>query len=78
MSCVKVRRHQEADVFDFGEKLKEARIADGRSVQTLSTSAGISIGYWYQLEREDRGWISIEILESIEKVLGVSFGVKFD
>ncbi len=76
-SIVKVRRYQEIDVTDFGERLKQARIEDGRSVQVLATLAGISVGYWYQLEKEDREWISESVLRAIESVLNINFGVKF-
>ena len=75
---MKVRRYQEIDVTDFGERLKQARIEDGRSVQVLATLAGISVGYWYQLEKEDREWISEEVLRSIESVLDLNFGALFD
>lgn len=75
---VKVRRYQEIEVPNFGERLKKARIEDGRSVQVLATFAGISVGYWYQLEKEDREWISEEVLRSIESVLSLSFNAQFD
>ncbi len=75
---VKVRRYQETEVPDFGERLKKTRIGDGRSVQVLATLAGISVGYWYQLEKEDREWISEEVLRSIESVLNIKFGAQFD
>ncbi len=74
---VKIRRYQEAEVVNFGKRLKEARMADGRSVQVLATMAGISLGYWYQLEKEDREWISEEVLRSIESVLNLDFGAQF-
>jgi len=75
---VKVRRYQEIEVPDFGERLKKARIEDGRSVQVLATLAGISVGYWYQLEKEDREWISEDVLRAIESVLELDFGAQFD
>jgi len=78
ISPVKVRRYQELDVPDFGERLKKARVEDGRSVQVLATLAGISVGYWYQLEKEDREWISEEVLRAIESVLNIKFGAQFD
>ena len=77
-SIVKVRRYQEREIIGFGDKLKQARIADGRSAQVLATLANISLGYWYQLEKEDREWISEEVLRSIESVLNIDFGVTFD
>ncbi len=75
---VKVRRYQETEVPNFGERLKKARIDDGRSVQVLATFAGISVGYWYQLEKEDREWISEEVLRAIESVLSLSFDAQFE
>lgn len=75
---VKVRRYQESEISDFGEKLKAARVSDGRSVQVLATLAGISTGYWYQLENEQRIWVSDEVVKAIESVLDVDFGVSFD
>ena len=78
MYSVKIRRYQEVEAPNFGKRLKEARIADGRSAQLLATLANISIGYWYQLEKEDREWISESVLRSIESVLGVDFGVSFE
>lgn len=75
---VKVRRYQEIEVAEFGERLKKARIEDGRSVQVLATLAGISVGYWYQLEKEDREWISEDVLRAIESVLNLDFGAQFD
>lgn len=54
------------------EKLKEARLKDGRSVQVLATNAEISTAYWYQIENNKRAWVSEEIIQRIEKVLGVS------
>lgn len=74
---MKVRKYQEIEIPDFGKRLKEAREKDGRSVQLLATLAGISVGYWYQLEKEDREWISSEVLNGIESVLGISFGALF-
>ncbi|NET59724.1 MAG: helix-turn-helix transcriptional regulator [Symploca sp. SIO2E6] len=60
---------------ELGQKIKKAREQDPRSVQLLATLAKISISYWYQIEQEKRDSISEETLRSIEKVLGVDFGV---
>ena len=53
------------------ERLKEARLKDGRSVQVLATMAEISTAYWYQIENNKRDWVSEEIINRIEKVLDV-------
>ena len=65
-------------VKNLADKIKKARISDGRGVQTLATLAGISKEYWYQLEKNRRSWVSEEIIKNMEKVLGVNFGVNFD
>ncbi len=68
---------QRVMVEDLPNKIKQARIADGRSVQVLATKAGISSAYWYELEGKKKSWVSLEIIRSIEKVLGIDFGISF-
>lgn len=78
---VRVRRivKQEIDAPGLGQKIREAREADGRSLAQLARVTGISRNYWYQLEAESvMGGISEETLRKIEAVLAVDFGVKFD
>lgn len=77
-SAVKIRRYLEVAVEDFGKSLKEARLKDGRSVQLLATLSNISLGYWYQLEKEERKWISEDVLRSIEETLDIDFQVSFE
>lgn len=73
-----VVRQVKVTVPDLAEKIKEAREKDGRSAQVLATFSGISTGYWYEIEKNKRRWISEEILRGIEKTLGVDFGVRFE
>jgi transcriptional regulator with XRE-family HTH domain len=63
---------------DLSSKVKDARLLDGRSAQALATAAGISTAYWYQIENNQRQWLSEEILRGIENALGIDFGVNFD
>lgn len=62
---------------NLSQMVLEAREKDGRSAQVLATKAGISTGYWYQIENGKRKWISEETLRGIEQALNVDFGVKF-
>lgn len=78
LTAVKVRRCQDVEAPGLGAKVKDARLKDGRSAQVLATLSGISTGYWYQIEKEERQWISEEVVRSIEDVLGVKFGVSFE
>ncbi|WP_375496446.1 helix-turn-helix domain-containing protein [uncultured Nostoc sp.] len=73
-----VVRQIKVTIPDLSHKIKEAREKDGRSVQVLATSAGISTAYWYQIEQEKRQWISEETLRGIEQALGLDLGVRFD
>ena len=75
---MKVIRKTGIDVPDLPAQIKAAREADGRSVQVLATAAGISSAYWYQIENNQRQWISEEILRGIEFALNVNLGVVFD
>lgn len=73
-----VVRQIKVTIPDLPGKIKYAREQDGRSVQVLATAAGISTAYWYQIEKDDRHWISEETLRGIEKALGVDLGVHFN
>ena len=74
---MEVRKYLKTDVPDLGRRIKEAREKDRRSAQVLATLAGISTGYWYQIEKEERKWISLDVVREIEKVLGVNLNVSF-
>jgi transcriptional regulator with XRE-family HTH domain len=69
---------RKVSIVDLSEKIKKARVADGRSVQVLATLAEISSVYWYQLENNKRSWVSEEVIRRMEKVLGVEFGIEFN
>lgn len=78
---MKVRRivKQEVDVPGLGERLRQARLKDKRSVEKLAAAAGISRNYWYQLEAEAvLGGVKEDTLRNIEQVLSVDLGVDFD
>lgn len=60
----------------LGEKIKEARENDSRSLKEICTIAGMSPMNWYRIE-DEKQTLPLETLRSIEKVLGVDFGVKF-
>ena len=78
MLNVDVVRQIRVTVPDLHERIKKETGKSNKSVQVLATEAGISTAYWYQMMKGERSWISEEVLEGIEKALGVSFGVEFD
>jgi transcriptional regulator with XRE-family HTH domain len=63
----------------LGQRIKEAREKDGRSLTQICRDSGISRAYWYQLETEDlRAPATEEIIRKIEQALNIDLGVKFD
>ena len=79
VQAVKIRITREIEAPpNIGKKIKQARIADGRSVQILATLAGISSAYWYQIEQEKMAAVSGEHFRGIQNALGVDFGVNFE
>lgn len=76
---MKVKRSIERYAPGLGAKIKQAREADKRSVETLCGLAEISRVYWYDIENERiRGSLPEETLRRIERVLGIDLGVDFE
>ena len=69
---MKVRFSRDIEVKGLGKKIEDARKADARSVETLAKAAGISRGYWYELERENiRDALPIATLRKVAEVLDI-------
>jgi transcriptional regulator with XRE-family HTH domain len=75
---MKVRRTIDKEVPHLGQKIRQAREASGRSVESLIKEAGISRVYWYDIENENVRALPEETLRRIEQTLGVDLGVSFD
>jgi transcriptional regulator with XRE-family HTH domain len=78
---VQVKRLVETvvDVPGLGQRIREFRTNDSRSVAELCRLVGISRAYWYQLESEDlRSPVSESVVRRIEEVLGIDLDVNFD
>ncbi|AUB44679.1 Cytoskeletal protein RodZ, containings Xre-like HTH and DUF4115 domains (plasmid) [Nostoc flagelliforme CCNUN1] len=79
MDIVKIRRYTDIEISGLGGKIKQARKADGRSVEVLAGEADISRSYWHDIEAERiRDALPEDTLRKIERVLGIDLGVKFD
>ncbi|MDJ0719721.1 MAG: helix-turn-helix transcriptional regulator [Prochloraceae cyanobacterium] len=79
-SVVQVKRVVEVvkDVPNLGQRIRQAREQDPRSLSQICRDCGISRSYWYQLEGEDlRAPATEEIIRKIEATLGVDLEVKF-
>ncbi len=81
MKMVQIKRVVEI-VNDFpglGQRIRQAREQDERSLSQICRECGVSRSYWYQLEGEDmRSPATEEIIRKIERALGVDLGVNFD
>jgi transcriptional regulator with XRE-family HTH domain len=81
MSIVQVKRVIEIvrEYPDLGQRIRQAREKDKRTLTAICRECGLSRSYWYQLEGEDmRSAATEEVIRKIEKVLGVDLGVNFD
>ncbi len=79
MDIVKIRRYTDIEIAGLGGKIRQARKADGRSVEVLAGEAEISRSYWHDIEAERiRDALPEDTLRKIERVLGIDLGVKFD
>ncbi len=66
----------ECEYKGLGERIRQARQADPRSLARICKETGISSSYWYQLEAEKvYGAASLEIIRKIEAALGVDLEV---
>jgi len=64
---------------DLGQRIRQAREKDKRTLTAICRECELSRSYWYQLEAEDmRSAATEEVIRRIEKVLGVDLGVNFD
>ncbi len=81
MTTLQVKRVKES-VHDFpglGQRIKQARQLDPRSLSQICRDCQISRSYWYQLESEDlRSPATETIIRKIEQELDVDLGVTFD
>jgi transcriptional regulator with XRE-family HTH domain len=81
MNIVQVKRVIEVvrEYPDLGQRIRQARERDKRTLTAICRECGLSRSYWYQLESEDmRSAATEEVIRKIEKVLGVDLEVSFD
>ena len=76
-TLMRVIRETVVDVPNLGQRIKQVREADPRSLKSICEIAGMSQMNWYRIEREEQD-LPESTLRKIEEVLNVSFGVNFD
>lgn len=74
---MKVVRKIVVEAPGLGQKIKEAREADPRSLKLIAGAAGMTPMNWYRIEAEDQE-LPEETLKKVEAALGVNFGVSFN
>lgn len=63
----------------LGQRMKQAREKDGRSLTDICRECKLSRSYWYQMENEDlRAPATEDVIRRIEAALKIDLGVKFD
>lgn len=75
---LKVRKIIDIEVAGLGDRIREARERDRRSLAEICRQMPMSTMNWYRIEASEHKALPIETLRRIEEVLGVDFGVKFD
>ncbi len=76
-TLMRVIRETIIDAPNLGQKIKQTREADPRSLKSICEAVGMSQMNWYRIEREEQDLPELT-LRKIEDVLGVNFGVNFD
>lgn len=61
----------------LGDRIRQAREADGRSLLSMCRESGMKSQNWYKIENEETKVLPVETLLKIEAVLGIDFGVRF-
>ncbi|MGK7956712.1 MAG: helix-turn-helix domain-containing protein [Crocosphaera sp.] len=75
---MKVRKVIDQEIPNLGERIKEAREKDKRSLAKICREIPMTTMNWYKIEAEETKALPIETLRRIEEVLGVKFGVNFE
>lgn len=65
----------QVDVPDFGQRVKDARMASPLSLTEICAAAKMSVSNWYRVENNQVKALPFETLQNIEKALGVDFGI---
>ncbi|NEO87858.1 MAG: helix-turn-helix transcriptional regulator [Spirulina sp. SIO3F2] len=75
---MEIQRTIEVTVEGLGDRIREFRKKDPRSVEEIAKQADMTRSHWYDIENEALRLLPEKTLRKIEKALGVDFGVSFD
>ena len=72
-----VRKTVTVEVPDLQERIKDAQLRSGKSIEQVCREAAISRQTWYNIENKYlKKGIDYDVLKKIEVSLGVDFGVE--
>jgi transcriptional regulator with XRE-family HTH domain len=77
LTIMRVRRVQEIEVLRLPAQLLAARKASDMSLLEICRQLSITPTYWYKLENGEAATISYDLLQKIENLLSLNFGVEF-
>ena len=77
-TLMKVRKTIDLEVPGLGERIRQARESDRRSLTEICRQIPMTTMNWYKIEASETKALPVETLRRIEEVLGVDFGVCFD
>lgn len=75
--AMKVVKTIEVEVPGLGEKIKELRLGDSRSLKNICESVGMTPMNWYRIENEKQT-LPVETLRRIESVFSTDLGISID
>lgn len=73
--AMKIYREISVEVTGLGERIRQARKLDHRTMTELAKLAGMTPANWYKLEKEEYRKVPLKTLRRIEQTLGVDFGI---
>ena len=74
---MKVVKTIEVEGPGLGEKIKQLRQADGRSLKSICKSVGMTPMNWHRIENEKQT-LPLETLRRIESVFTIDLGISID
>lgn len=78
VNAMLIRFTKDYEVAGLGAKIRAARDKSDKSITDLASLAGMSVAYWYRIEKEAVKALPAETVRAIERALGVDLLPKLD
>ncbi len=76
-TLMKIVKTASIEVPGLGERIKQARKGDSRSLKEIAEAAGMTPANWHRIESEEQA-LPLDTFRKMEEVLDKDFGVEFD